>query len=59
MLLNWPFADDGGADEVAPLGIPHTFETYDGNHISGVQERLEKNVMPFFSKNLSSVPPRH
>ena len=44
-------------------GIPHTFETYDGNHISGIQERLEKNVMPFFSRNLSfggagSVPRR-
>ncbi|HKV05309.1 MAG TPA: alpha/beta hydrolase-fold protein [Candidatus Acidoferrales bacterium] len=38
------------------LGIPHTFETYDGNHISGIQERLEKKVMPFFSKNLSFGP---
>jgi enterochelin esterase-like enzyme len=35
------------------FGIAHTFETYDGNHISGVQTRLEQNVMPFFSKNLS------
>lgn len=35
------------------MGIAHTFETYDGDHISGIQERLEKNVMPFFSKNLS------
>jgi S-formylglutathione hydrolase FrmB len=34
------------------FGIAHTFETYDGTHISGIQVRLEKNVMPFFSTNL-------
>jgi len=34
-------------------GIPHAFETYDGNHISGIQDRLEKNVMPFLSRNLT------
>lgn len=35
------------------FGISHTFETYDGTHVSGIQVRLEKNVMPFFSNNLS------
>jgi S-formylglutathione hydrolase FrmB len=35
------------------LGIPHTFETYEGDHVSGIEDRLGKNVMPFFSKNLS------
>jgi S-formylglutathione hydrolase len=35
------------------FGIAHTFETYEGTHISGIQDRLEKNVMPFFSTNLS------
>jgi S-formylglutathione hydrolase len=35
------------------FGIDHTFETYDGTHISGVQTRLEENVIPFFSKHLS------
>jgi S-formylglutathione hydrolase len=35
------------------FGIAHTFETYEGTHISGIQDRLEKNVMPFFSNNLS------
>ncbi|HXQ25446.1 MAG TPA: alpha/beta fold hydrolase [Candidatus Acidoferrales bacterium] len=35
------------------FGIAHTFETYEGTHISGIQTRLEQNVMPFFSKNLS------
>ncbi|MDE3111091.1 MAG: alpha/beta fold hydrolase [Acidobacteriota bacterium] len=35
------------------FGVAHTFETYDGNHISGIQMRLEQDVIPFFSKNLS------
>jgi S-formylglutathione hydrolase FrmB len=35
------------------FGVLHTFETYDGTHISGIQDRLEKNVIPFFSANLS------
>jgi enterochelin esterase-like enzyme len=40
-------------------GITHTFETYDGTHISGIQDRLEKKVMPFFSSNLSFGSTRH
>jgi S-formylglutathione hydrolase len=35
------------------FGIEHKFETYEGTHISGIQDRLEKSVMPFFSNNLS------
>jgi enterochelin esterase-like enzyme len=34
-------------------GIEHTFETYDGTHVSGIQTRLENNVIPYFSKHLS------
>ena len=34
-------------------GIAHTFETYDGTHVSGIQDRLERKVLPFFSSNLS------
>jgi enterochelin esterase-like enzyme len=41
------------------LGIAHTFETYEGTHVSGIQERLEKNVMPFFSKHLSFARTKH
>lgn len=41
------------------FGVPHTFATYDGNHISGIQERLEQNVIPFFSANLSFVGGKH
>lgn len=40
------------------FGIPHTFETYDGNHISGIQERLEQKVIPFFSAKLSFGSPK-
>jgi S-formylglutathione hydrolase len=35
------------------FGIAHSFETYEGTHISGIQMRLEQKVLPFFSKNLN------
>lgn len=35
------------------FGVTHSFQTYEGTHISGIQMRLEQKVMPFFSKNLS------
>jgi hypothetical protein len=31
----------------------HTFETYDGDHNGRIAERLETNVLPFFSANLA------
>ena len=34
------------------LGITHTYETYEGDHVNKVAERFEKNVLPFFSKQL-------
>jgi S-formylglutathione hydrolase FrmB len=34
------------------LGIPHTFETYEGNHNNRLQERIEGHVLPFFSRHL-------
>lgn len=33
--------------------IRHTFETYDGTHTSGVAERMETKVLPFFTNNLA------
>jgi S-formylglutathione hydrolase FrmB len=33
-------------------GVPHRFETYDGDHNNKVFERIETSVLPFFSKNL-------
>ena len=35
------------------LGIPHTFETYEGTHTSRVKERFAAKVLPFFSANLT------
>jgi len=34
------------------LGVPHKFETYEGNHVNHVKDRFEQNVLPFFSENL-------
>jgi len=34
------------------LRIPHLYEEYDGDHTNKVRERIELNVLPFFSKNL-------
>jgi enterochelin esterase-like enzyme len=34
------------------LGVPHTFETYEGDHTNRVKERFEMKVLPFFSENL-------
>ena len=35
------------------FGVTHTFETYEGDHTNRVPERIEMNVLPFFSKNLA------
>jgi len=44
----------GSIDHIlTAYGIAHTFETYEGTHISGIQDRVEKKVVPFFSSNLS------
>ena len=34
------------------LGIPHTFEVYEGNHTNRVRERFETKVIPFFAQHL-------
>jgi S-formylglutathione hydrolase FrmB len=34
------------------MGIPHTFATYEGDHNNKVFERIETQVLPFFSKHL-------
>ena len=40
-------------------GIPHTVEIYDpGNHISHVDERIEKHVLPFFSEEIGGLKRR-
>jgi len=41
-------------DVLDSYGIAHTYETYEGDHVSGVEERLETRVFAFFSKALQS-----
>lgn len=36
------------------LRIPHDYEEYDGDHTNRVRERIERNMLPFFSKNLAA-----
>jgi enterochelin esterase-like enzyme len=36
--------------------LPHVFEIYDGNHVNHIADRVEKHVLPFFSKNLAATP---
>jgi S-formylglutathione hydrolase len=41
-------------DAMTRLYIPHSFEEYDGDHTNKVRQRIERNVLPFFAKNLVS-----
>lgn len=36
------------------LRIPHAYEEYDGDRTNRVRERLERNVLVFFARNLAS-----
>ena len=36
------------------LTIPHSYEEYDGDHTNRVRERIERSVLPFFSRNLAA-----
>jgi hypothetical protein len=44
------------AQALTAFGITHTFETYEGDHVNRIAERLEVAVLPFFSNNLSYAP---
>jgi S-formylglutathione hydrolase FrmB len=37
------------------VGVPHKFETYEGDHTNHVKDRFESSVLPFFSENLKST----
>jgi len=37
--------------------IPHLFEIYGGDHLSGVAERIRTQMLPFFSRTLAFSPP--
>jgi hypothetical protein len=36
------------------LKVAHSYEEYDGDHTNRVGERIERNLLPFFSKDLVS-----
>ena len=38
------------------LKVSHAYEEYDGDHTNRVGERLERSVLPFFSRNLAAPP---
>jgi enterochelin esterase-like enzyme len=37
---------------LSEYSVPHTFETYEGDHVNHIPERFEKNVLPYFSEHL-------
>jgi hypothetical protein len=37
------------------LGVPHSYETYEGDHGNRVKDRFAANVLPFFARNLASA----
>jgi enterochelin esterase-like enzyme len=39
-------------DAMTRLRIAHAYEEYDGDHTNRVRERIERNLLPFFSMNL-------
>jgi enterochelin esterase-like enzyme len=43
-------------ESLTRLGVPHTYETYEGDHTNHVKDRWELRVLPFFSNNLSFTP---
>ena len=40
------------------FGVAHAYEEYEGDHTNRVGERIEKHVLPFFSKQLLFAPAR-
>ena len=41
-------------ERMTRFGIPHTFETYEGDHGNRIAERLEQHVLLFFSRHLTA-----
>ncbi|HZF25437.1 MAG TPA: alpha/beta fold hydrolase [Steroidobacteraceae bacterium] len=54
-----PIADTVRAmDDILNLyRVEHVAEIYEGDHVSRIEERLEKKVLPFFSEHLSGKDP--
>jgi S-formylglutathione hydrolase len=34
------------------VGVRHTYETYDGDHVNHIAARLAARLLPFFSRTL-------
>jgi S-formylglutathione hydrolase FrmB len=41
-------------DALTRLHVPHYYEEYDGDHTNRIRERVERNLLPFFARNLVS-----
>jgi enterochelin esterase-like enzyme len=41
-------------DAMTQLRIPHHYEEFDSDHARQFSERIERNLLPFFSKNLAA-----
>lgn len=49
--------DTGRLSEILnSYGIEHEFVIYPGNHTSGMADRFQNHVLPFFSRNLLGAP---
>jgi enterochelin esterase-like enzyme len=53
-----PLAGDNVSLDAAltRLGIEHTFEQYEGDHMNRVAQRFQMNLIPFFSRQLEFQP---
>jgi S-formylglutathione hydrolase len=41
-------------DILKGYGVAHLSQIYEGDHVSGIEKRLQENVIPFFSEHLKS-----
>jgi enterochelin esterase-like enzyme len=55
---DWLAPGSKSLDEIlTTYGVPHTYETYDGDHLNHIQDRLETKVFVFFSQHLEFSAP--
>jgi enterochelin esterase-like enzyme len=41
------------AKRLQSYGLPLKFETYEGDHVNHIADRVEQRVLPYFSEHLS------
>ena len=41
------------AKRLQAYGLPVAFETYEGDHVNHIADRVEQKVLPYFSEHLS------